>query len=336
MSRTIPTTGNASISSSAYDTHTFGTLGKPVHLGFTNGPSVDEYGIKTLTEQIKGDFKTLRELNLVEFKVGNERPTDLFTSGAIATCFAAPEADLAGKKKWYITSSNVEEQEAGDHAIMTITYTSKKKKSTTSQEEEEAEEITETWQLECQETSQSIYSYCYADELGVEFNNQQWLKLWEEGTTDLYKNHQFTNPEDGQVYTLTEAGQAIAKHISNGLTDVKAWSPVVVRTRIYTSGKLEAAEIGKDLCTIDTPDYPAWENTLIQYYEWLKIGDELTAEFSGFNVVKQVRTERWIGTRTKLPEEFYSKDRTKRWKIPMKNVIEYESSSSTDTSTESE
>lgn len=334
MSRTTPTTGQASLNSNNYDTNTIGTLGKPVHLGFSDGPNVDEDNVKTLTEKIKGNFKTLRDLNLAEFKVGNERPTSLFTSGAIATCFAAPAADLTGKKKWYITSSVVEEEEAGDHAIMTITYTARKDKNS-SDSEDEAEEITDTWQLETQELDVSIYSYC-TDTDSVSNNNAKWIKMWEEeSNTKLVSEHKFTNLEDGEVYCLTEAGIAIAKLISRGITTIKSYVPVIVHTTIYTNGSLAEKKIAEDVSTIDTPNYTPWE-TLISKYHWLKISDNVNAEFSGNNVVKQVRTEKWIGSKTELLSQFYSKKPSERWKMPMASAIEYESSSSTETSTESE
>lgn len=303
------------------DTNTEGTLDKIYHLGFTDGPSVDDNGRATLVEEFKGNFKTLRELHLGLFKVNKERPTETIEGGgSFVTYFKAPQPSNNQDIRWFINSVKVEEQEAGDHAIMTVSYIGKLIKNT-SLEEPEAEEISETWQIENQENEVSIYMYCTSDP-SISMNNARWIKAWEEESPTLYAKRYYTNPDDGEVYTLTEAGKAIAEYVARGITSIKAFSPVIVRTRIYSAGKID--KIGEDINTIDTPDNTENWKAFIEAWNWLKVGDDLTAEFSGNEVVKQTRTEKWLGSRTEWPKEFYSKSPKERWKIPMNSVVEYE------------
>jgi hypothetical protein len=321
MSRIINTTGNAEMNSSAFDENTSGTLGTIVHQGF-DGPHVNENNVRTLAEKFKGSYKTLRDLHLTSFRIGYERPTQLIEGGLFLTEFKAPKASLDEKKRWFVTDVSVEELEAGDHAIMTVSYIAKNPKDgDTYYSQDEAEEITDTWQMQTQETEFSIYGYCTTNPSPSD-NNVKWIKLWEQESGEIYRLFDYTNPEDGNIYSLTEAGEAIAKKIMQGITAIKTYVPVIVHTTIYGSGKLENINIAEDVGYRDTPNCPAWQS-LIDKFDWLKIGDDVTAEFSNNQVVKQTRTERWMGSRTKLPDEFYSKDPTKRWKIPMMSAIEF-------------
>lgn len=302
-----------------------GVLQQIYHQGFEKMPSVDSYGNMELVEKFKGPTEIMKTLPFMpEFKVGNRRPTQTIenNSGLFVTRISAPQF-YDNRKFWKITGIEIEESEAGDHATATISYVNDEE-TISGEEDDEAEEIDDVWELQNLESEESIYAYC-THLTDISCNNYRWLEAWRnpENSTLDYKNFKFTDPELGVSGTLTPAGQAIAKFIGRGTDVVKRWNPTIVRTRYYTKGRIN--DMAENLCLRDKPDNKCpWSRTLVEKWDWLKIGDDLTVEYANGDIVKQTRVEKWLGSNTTWPNAFYSKDPSERWKTALSVDIEYQ------------
>lgn len=309
------------------ETNNDGVLNKIVHQGFDEMPSVDSAKNMTLTEKFKGPTTLVSKIPFSpDFKIGKQRPTATIENGSVfVTRISAPNP---GDNAWWkITDIRIEEAEAGDHATAIISYvrTTGKITSDDGEDDEDADEIDDVWELQHQENEASIYVYC-CQETALSVNNARWLEAWRnpENSTLDYEEYKFEDKELGKAGKLTDAGKAIANHIMRGTEVIKTYNPIIIRTRYYTKGTIK--DMGENLCRIDTPDKRKcpWRRTLLKQWDWLKISDDLTIEYADGTVKKQTRVERWIGSNTKWPPEFYSPDPKKRWKTQLSAEIEYE------------
>lgn len=244
-------------------------------------------------------------------------------------------------KDWFISGITVDEQTAGDHAILKIDYTARPVGWGAGQFYDDTDVV---WTLSWQSYNATALAFCSN---GIDPNTgdrrqgdkyKESAFAWRVTHCASYQHEIDTADTDEAVqknaYTwqeIDENGNSVKMELNDNekmvydryVNNVNATYhyPIITKTTTYYLKKdtVWSKTVGLNIDEINDPetdgDMPfKFSNTEQGKWEFIKVADNVTMNFDNENYKKYVFTETWWGAK-KWDEKYYSDKTDKRWKL---------------------
>ena len=301
---------------------------------------------QTLVERFKGPHNELKQWGVTKWLVGTTRSAAIASVGGSRLQFRFDPPD-PGKDKWgvsqswVVTSVVVQQQAAGDHSVVTVTYESSSSANWGGATAKIDGDKTR-WELRWEKVVLRPYAFCYnerlegnkeipaakkQDPLAATYEEDRSLFAWRKNIEDFFAskdgnkaNWEWKPSTGGPLRKLNYAEQHIAQKIINGESAVWHY-PVITKT--------ETAEAWVEPDVMPSKAmYPSWDGLgdQLDYYgelvdtcpykglpsrngDWwfLKTRDDVTLDVNkATGKCTWTRTQQWDGAKA-LDDNFYGK-----------------------------
>lgn len=301
-----------------------------------NGEKADKY-----SEKWKGPYDKVKDVAKapiygLRLRIDDKRPN---FSGNWISRYDPPSPPEG--KEWFITGLTVEEQTAGDHAILKIDYTARDAGWGAGQFYDDADVV---WTLTWQSYNATALAFCSNGidpdtgerKTGDKYKNSSFAwhvthcasyqhQIDNSGTEDAIEKNAYTwmeTDEEGNsiAMTLNDDEKKVYDRYVNNINAVYHY-PIITKTTTYYLKKdtVWSKTMGLDIDDINDPETDGnmpfkFSNTDQGKWEFVKVADNVTMNFDNENYKKYVFTETWWGAR-KWDEKYYSPNSDKRWQL---------------------
>lgn len=290
-------------------------------------------------EEWKGKYNVLKDLPM-SFSLG-ESITSVYTkiSGKGFTLKSHYDIPDAGKVSvvlngeivtkdavWCFESAQVEEIQAGELAVLRITYKAQIYDNDSPEEEPETPTTTETWEVTWQSYSVNPYSFCAQDshidknmreivegfyapanQKSNRLHIQQCIQQWNGNKVNNSQQSSSSNSGNTTMYTynpIDNGNNTLLLNVHEGyimnkiLQDKSAIYHYPIVTHRQSWNSLQAITAGENIDEIasEEPEFPfTIKQNIAGDYEWVKTADNVSITTNDLNEVQTTRVQQWWG-----------------------------------------